>query len=128
MDAEAPVSAFEVFLDALPPDKRKSRAKRSLAVNELLPVKRDFAFVLEAKVAAGDVIKAAAGADKALISAVSVFDVFEGGELAKQGKKSLAIEVVLQPQTATLTDADIEAVALKIVAEVKKATGGEIRG
>jgi phenylalanyl-tRNA synthetase beta chain len=92
-----------------------------------LPVKRDFAFVLDASVAAGEVVRAALAADKALIHGVSVFDVFEGGSLAAEGKKSLAIEVTLQPGSETLTDKDIEAVADKIVAAVKKATGGEIR-
>ena len=123
----APVSAFEVFLGALPPDKRKSRAKAPLAAAEFLPVRRDFAFVLGKDVAAGDVLKAAAGADKTLISGVTLFDVFEGGKLSQEGKKSLAIEVTLQPTLATLTDKDIEAVCEKIIADVNKATGGEVR-
>ena len=76
---------------------------------------------------AGDVVRAAAGADKALIREVQVFDVFEGGALAEEGKKSLAIEVTLQPTSETLTDKDIEAVAQKVAAAVKAATGGEIR-
>ena len=71
-------------------------------------------------------LKAAAGADKTLISGVHVFDVFEGGKLAGEGKKSLAIEVTLQPLEHTLTDKDIEAVCQKIIADVKKATGGEV--
>jgi phenylalanyl-tRNA synthetase beta chain len=83
--------------------------------------------VLDRKVAAGDVVKAAAGADKALISGVSVFDLFEGSALAAEGKKSLGLEVTLSPK-ATLTDKEIDAVAQKIIADVKKATGGEIRG
>ena len=128
LDVAGPVVAFEVFLDALPPEKRKSRARPALAAAELLPVRRDFAFVLDRKVAAGDVVKAAAGADRTLIQQVAVFDVFEGGQLAAEGKKSLAIEVTLQPVTATLTDREIDAVSQKIVADVKKATGGEIRG
>ncbi len=128
LDVAAPAVAFEVFLDALPPDKRKSRAKGALAASDLLPVRRDFAFIVGKAVAAGDVVKAAAGADKSLIAGISVFDVFDGGTLAAEGKKSLALEVTLQPTTATLTDADIEAVARKVIAEVKKATGGEIRG
>jgi phenylalanyl-tRNA synthetase beta chain len=78
-------------------------------------------------VAAGDVVRAAHSADKALIETVSVFDVFEGGALADAGKKSLAIEVTLQPKAETLTDKDIEAVSERIVAAVRKATGGEIR-
>lgn len=127
LDVGAPVAGFEIFLDALPPEKKKGRAKGPLAAADLLPVRRDFAFVLDGNVLAGDVVKAAAGADKALIAGVTVFDVFEGGSLAAEGKKSLAIEVTLQPLAATLTDKDIETVCEKIVANVKKATGGEIR-
>jgi phenylalanyl-tRNA synthetase beta chain len=127
LDAAAPLVACEIFLDALPPEKAKGRAKPPLKAADLLPVKRDFAFVLDAGVAAGDVVRAALAADKTLIETVSVFDVFEGGQLADAGKKSLAIEVTLQPITETLTDKDIEAVAEKIIAAVKKATGGEIR-
>ncbi|MEQ1653795.1 MAG: phenylalanine--tRNA ligase subunit beta, partial [Hyphomicrobium sp.] len=128
LDVEAPVAAFEIFLDALPAEKKKSRTRAAFAVSDLLPVKRDFAFIVAKDVAAGDVIKAAAGADKALIQAVNVFDVFEGGSLSAEGKKSLAIEVTLQPATETLTDAAIEAIVQKIIADVKKATGAEIRG
>jgi phenylalanyl-tRNA synthetase beta chain len=128
LDVSGPAVGFEIFLDALPAQKAKSRAKPPLEAADLLPVHRDFAFVLDASVAAADVVRAAQGADKALIEAVSVFDVFEGGALAGEGKKSLAIEVILQPKTETLTDKDIEAVAQKIIAAVKAATGGEIRG
>ena len=127
LDVAAPVVAFEVFLDALPPEKKKSRAKADLANADLLPVRRDFAFVLDKAVQAGDVIKAALGADKSLISNVNVFDLFEGGALAGEGKKSLAIEVTLQPTAQTLTEQDIDAVSQKVIAEVKKVTGGEIR-
>ena len=127
LDVAGPVYAFEVFLDALPPDKKKSRTRPAMATGDLLPVRRDFAFVLDAKVAAGDVVRAASGADKALISGVSVFDLFEGGQMAAEGRKSLAIEVTLAPKAETLTDKDIEAVSQKIIAEVRKATGGEIR-
>ncbi len=123
----APAAGFEVFLNALPAEKRKGRAKPALDAGDLLPVTRDFAFVLDKAVAAGDVIKAAQGAEKALISAVRVFDVFEGGNLGAD-KKSLAIEVTLAPKFKTLTDEEIEAVAKKVVAEVKRTTGGEIRG
>ncbi len=125
---EPPVAAFEIFLDALPAEKKKSRTRPAFAVSDLLPVRRDFAFVLDRKVTAGDVVRAAASADKTLIAGVNVFDLFEGGNLAAEGKKSLAIEVTLQPVETTLTDKDIEAVSQSIIAAVKKATGGEIRG
>ena len=99
----------------------------ALDASDLQAVKRDFAFLLDADVAAAEVLRAALGADRALITNVGVFDVFTG-QGVPQGKKSLAIEVTLQPREKTLTDAEIEAVAAKIVAAVQKATGGELRG
>jgi phenylalanyl-tRNA synthetase beta chain len=127
MGVAGPVAAFEVFVEALPPARRKTLAKPALEAADLLPVRRDFAFVLDVQVAAGDVVRAAFAADKKLIANVSVFDLFEGKSLG-EGKKSLALEVTLQPREKTLTDAEIEAVAARVVAEVKKATGGVIRG
>jgi phenylalanyl-tRNA synthetase beta chain len=118
------IAAFELFLEALPPERRK--AKAALEVADLLPVRRDFAFVLDAAVAAADVVRAAASADKKLIADVNVFDLYEGESLGA-GKKSLALEVTLQPTAKTLTDEEIEVVAQRIIAEVKKATGGQIR-
>ena len=126
MDLDGPAAAFELFLEAIPASRRKGSAKPPLDIADLQPVRRDFAFLLNADVLAGDVVRAAQGADKALISNVAVFDVFEGPGLGG-GKKSLAIEVTLQPREKTLTDQEIDAVAARIVADVKKATGGEIR-
>ena len=127
LDCDGPAMAFEIFLSSLPPEKRKAKARPPLVANDLLPVRRDFAFVLDKGVAAGDVVRAASGADKGLIADVNVFDVFEGGNLGDD-KKSLAIEVTLQPMDKTLTDAEIDAVSEKVVAAVQKSTGGEIRG
>ncbi len=128
MDVTGPVSAFEVFLDALPAEKKKAtRAKPALVLNDLLPLTRDFAFVIDQSVEAQAVIKAAMNADKALIRDVSVFDVYQGKGIA-DGKKSMAIQVLLQPVERTLTDSEIDAVSQKVVAEVTRATGGEIRG
>ena len=126
LDVAGPAAAFEVYLEAVPREKKKAVARPALKLADLLPVRRDFAFVLEASVAASEVVKAVLGADKKLISSVNVFDLFEGASLGA-GKKSLALEVTLQPTDKTLTDEEIEAVAAKVVAEVKKATGGEIR-
>jgi phenylalanyl-tRNA synthetase beta chain len=120
------IAAFEVFLEAVPPERRKSLARPAFGVADLLPVRRDFAFVLDAGVPAADLVRAAAAADKKLIAGVNVFDLFEGESLGP-GKKSLALEVILQPTGKTLTDEEIEAISQRIVAEVKKATGGQIR-
>ena len=126
LDAASPIAAFEVFLGALPPQRKKGLARAALEAVDLLPVRRDFAFVLNGDVPAGDVVKAALAADKTLIAGVNVFDLFEGESLG-QGKKSLALEVILQPREKTLTDQEIEAVAAKVIGAVGKATGGEIR-
>ena len=126
MGVAGTLAAFEVFLGALPPERKKGLAKGALEAADLLPLRRDFAFVLDAGVPSGDVVRAAMAADKKLITAISVFDVFEGKSLGA-GKKSLALEVTLQPREKTLTDQEIDAVAARIIAEVKKATGGEIR-
>jgi phenylalanyl-tRNA synthetase beta chain len=126
LDVGAPVAAFEVFLDVLPAERRRGRTRPALEAADFLPLTRDFAFVLDKSVAAGDVVKAARGADKTLISAVRVFDVFEGESLGPD-KKSIAIEVTIAPKEKTLTDQEIEAVAGKIVKEVERMTGGAIR-
>ena len=123
---EGAVAAFEVFLAALPAERRRNPRRPALRAEALLPVRRDFAFVLDSDVPAGDVVRAALGADKTWIAGVSVFDVFEGANLGA-GKKSLALEVTLQPTEKTLTDAEIDAIAARIIAAVGRATGGEIR-
>jgi len=123
---DAPIAAFELYIDAVP-SRRKSLTKPALDASDLQAVKRDFAFLLNRDVPASEVIRAATGADRALITDVRVFDVFTG-QGVPEGKKSLAIEVTLQPREKTLTDAEIEAVAAKIVAAVIKSTGGELRG
>ncbi|WP_395645116.1 phenylalanine--tRNA ligase subunit beta [Terricaulis sp.] len=128
LDVEAPALAFEIFVDALPAPRAKAgRAKPPLEKLDLMPLSRDFAFVVDDAVSAADVVRAALGADKALISDVALFDVYRG-ERMQPGKKSLAIEVTLQPRDKTLTDGDIEAVSAKIVSGVMKATGGTLRG
>jgi phenylalanyl-tRNA synthetase beta chain len=127
LGAEPPSACFELYLDALPASKRKTRTKPALDASDLQPVKRDFAFLLDRNVEAQEVVRAALSADRVLITQVGVFDVFIG-QGVPVGKKSLAVEVTLQPRDKTLTDAEIEAVAAKIVAAVTKATGGVLRG
>ena len=127
LDVEGPLAVSEVILDRIPAAKAKaSKAKPALALSPFQPVRRDFAFVVERAVAAAEIIAAAKGADKNLVSAVEVFDRYEGKEISA-GKKSIAIAVTLQPRQKTLTDAEIDAVAARIVEEVKKRTGATLR-
>lgn len=127
LDIEGAVCAFEIFVDALPEPKRASRTKPALDVTDLQLVRRDFAFLVDEDQGAGDLLRAAQGAEKNLISDVALFDIFTG-QGVPEGKKSLAIEVTLSPRDKTLTDEEIDAVAAKVVAAVTKATGGELRG
>jgi phenylalanyl-tRNA synthetase beta chain len=126
--AEGPLVGFEVILERIPEPKAKAtRAKPVLDLSPLQPVERDFAFLVDRGVKAADIVRAALSADRKLIEAVSVFDLYEG-EGIEAGKKSIAIAVTLQPRDKTMTDEEIEAVAAKIVAEVAKRTGGALRG
>jgi phenylalanyl-tRNA synthetase beta chain len=128
LDMKGPVIAFEVLLDRLPAQRKKaSKARGTLNASDLQSVERDFAFVVDTDVASDKLTRAALGADKGLITAVQIFDVFEGASIG-EGKKSIALSVTLQPKDKTLTDPEIEAVSVKIVASVKKATGGDLRG
>jgi len=127
MDVKGPAVAFEIFLEKVPVPKSKGPAKSFLKLSPFQPLTRDFAFVVEKDVPAEKLVRAAAGADKALISGVRLFDEYQGKGLG-ENEKSLAIQVTLQPVDATLTDEQIEAVSQKIAAQVEKAVGGRIRG
>ena len=108
------------------PRRGAARPSPHLTLSAFQPVVRDFAFLVDEAVAADAVVRAAAGAEKALVSGVSLFDVYRGKGI-DAGKKSLAIAVTLQPTEKTLTDPEIEAVSQKIVDKVSKATGGVLR-
>jgi len=128
LDVSGPIAAFEVMLDNIPaPRKKATKTKTPLDISDLQSVSRDFAFVVDKSCATASLLRAAAGADKNLISDVSVFDVFEGASLGED-KKSIAIEVTLQPKDKTLTEDDISAISSKVVANVEKTTGGVLRG
>ncbi len=128
LDAEGPIVAFEIILDAMPAPKAKlTKAKPRLERSDFMPVERDLAFVVDANVRAGDILKAAQSAERTLVSDIGVFDVYQGKGLP-EGAKSVAINVTLQPRERTLTDAEIDAAMAKIVAEVSKKTGATLRG
>jgi len=127
LDAEGPLAAFEVLLEKIPEPKAKpTRAKPVLELSPFQPVERDFAFLVNRAVRAGDLVRAAQNVDRKLITGVTVFDVYEGAGI-EPGKKSIAIAVTIQPRERTMTDPEIEALAGKIVAEVGKRTGGVLR-
>ncbi len=125
-DLKGPAAAFEIFLDAIPAAKAKGKVRPVFVPSPFQAIERDFAFVVEKTVPAGDIVKAARLADRALIDAVTVFDIYEGAGVP-EGHKSVAVAARLQPKDRTLTEAEIDAIAQKIVAGVTKATGATLR-
>ena len=106
--------------------QRATRAKPAIELSAFQPVSRDFAFIVDRTVKAGDILRAASSVDRKLITGVTVFDVYEGKGI-DEAKKSVAIAVTIQPREKTMTDQEIDAVAARIVAEVNKKTGGSLR-
>ncbi|MBO6767097.1 MAG: phenylalanine--tRNA ligase subunit beta [Erythrobacter sp.] len=125
-DIDGPVMAVEIFLDSIPAKKGAGFARAHYAPPALQSLSRDFAFLVPADLAAGDLVKAVRGADKKAIVEVRVFDVFEG-QGVPEGKKSVAVEVTLQPGEKSFTDAEIKAISDKVVASAAK-QGAELRG
>ncbi len=127
MDIKGPAMAFTLFPGEIPMPRKSGASRGAVEMPEYQAVERDFAFVVGADVEAAVLVNAAAGADKALIEDVRVFDEFIGGSLGDD-KKSIALTVRLQPTDKTLTEDEIDAVGAKIVAKVTAASGGVLRG
>ena len=128
LDVAGPVTCFEIILDALPaPKVRPTKARPKLILSDLMPVERDFAFLVDRKIASGDLVGAAQGADRALVAGVSVFDVYDGKGMP-EGQKSVGLAVTLQPKDKTLTDVELDGISRRIVEAVTKRTGATLRG
>lgn len=128
LDVGGNLCGFEIFIDAIPEPKQKAtRTKPALNLSDLQLLRRDFAFVVDKSVEAGTIVRAALSSDKKLIVGVQVFDLFEGASLGED-KKSVAIEVAIQPQERTLNDEDLDALTKRVVESVAKQTGGVLRG
>jgi len=128
LDAEGPMLAFELNLDAIPePKKKATKTKPALELSPLMPLNRDFAFLVAADTPAGELVRPIVAADKALIADARVFDVYQGKGVP-DGMKSVAVEVTVQPREKTLTEAEIEALSGRIVAAAEKAVGAKLRG
>ena len=127
LDAEAPMLGFEIALEAIPEAKKKPvKTKPALTLSPFMPLSRDFAFVVDQATPAGDLVRPILGVDKQLIEAARVFDVYAGPGVP-EGKKSIAVEVTIQPREKTLTEAEIEALSARIVAAAEKAAGAKLR-
>ena len=121
-DFDGPVAAAELYLDAVPPRRATGFARPAFAPPTLQAVRRDFAFTVPAGLTADALVRAIRGADKAAITGARVFDLFE-----REGERSMAVEVTLQPGAQSFTDADLKAIADKVVAAAAK-LGAGLRG
>ncbi|WP_019223154.1 phenylalanine--tRNA ligase subunit beta [Bartonella rattaustraliani] len=127
LDVSGPICGFEIFLDRIPESKKKATKSRSpLKLSPFQLVRRDFAFIVDKTVASSLIVRAASAADKKLIHSVQVFDIFEGSGIG-ENKKSVAIEISIQPMERTLTDEDLEELTSKIVENVTHMTGANLR-
>ena len=122
-DLDGPVAVVEVYLDAIPAKKAAGFARVNYAPPALQAVTRDFAFLLPAATPAGDLLRAVKGTDKVNIVAVRIFDDFRGAGVS-EGQKSLALEVTLQPGEKSFAEADLKAIADKVVAAAAKLGAG----
>ncbi|HXA40785.1 MAG TPA: phenylalanine--tRNA ligase subunit beta [Phenylobacterium sp.] len=127
LDAEGPMLAFELDLGAIPePKKKATKTKPALSLSPLMPLGRDFAFLVDQATPAGELVRPILGVDKSLIADARVFDVYQGKGVP-EGQKSVAVEVTVQPTEKTLTDAEIEALSARIVTAAEKAVGAKLR-
>ena len=126
MNVEGPIVGFEVFIENIPTTRSKGPSRSLLKLDALQSVNRDFAFIVDHELQAEKLIRAAQGADKALVTAVQLFDEYAGKGIP-EGKKSLAIAVTIQPKNQTLTDEELETISDKIISKITKDTGGYLR-
>ncbi len=127
MDVKGPMVGFEVFLDNIPVSRKKGTAKKLLELSPFQPVRKDFAFVVKDEVAAEDVVRAIMAADKKRIVAADIFDIYDGKGI-EDGHKSLAVNVTIQPNDATLSEGDMENIMNSVIDTVSKKCGGVLRG
>ncbi|MFZ1743156.1 MAG: phenylalanine--tRNA ligase subunit beta [Pontixanthobacter sp.] len=126
-DVDGPVVAVEIFLDAIPGKKGAVNfARTAYAPPALQSVMRDYAFLVSADLPAADLARVIGGADKSNIVDVRIFDVFAGAGVP-EGKKSVAVEVTLQPAEKSYKDEELKAIADKVVGAAGK-LGAELRG
>lgn len=126
MKVSVPVVGFEVFIENIPEPKKKGTSLPLVELSPFQPISRDFAFLADAGVEADSFVKAIKSVDRNLIGNVEIFDIYAGKGI-EPGKKSVAISVVIQPKTATLTDAEIEGLSKKIIDIVAQKIGAQLR-
>lgn len=121
------VNAFELYIDNLPRLKpQKTTQKKKYVLNDLQPVYRDFAFIVDCNLEIGNIIESVKKTNKDLIKEVHIFDIYQGKNM-EEGKKSVAFSVKIQPMGKTLTGEEIDSISNKIIDEITNKFGGILR-
>ena len=120
------VVAGEIFLDAIPAKRANGFMRAPYAPPALQAVKRDFAFLVDEAVEADALVRAVRNADKKAIVDARLFDVFVGPGV-DEGKKSLAVEITLQPGEKSFAQEELDAISAAVVKAAAK-LGGTLRG
>jgi phenylalanyl-tRNA synthetase beta chain len=126
MDIKFAVAGFEILPDALPAPKTKSRTRAAYAPSQLMPLSRDYSFLLPQDALTSALVKAMAGAEKNLISNVEVISIYQDAKLAEHGKNSVAVRVTIQPTENALTDADINKISAAVIKNALTVSGCEL--
>ena len=124
---EKNIFGLEIFLKNIPKPNKKIRVgKKNFITSDFQKSERDFAFVIDNSFKVGELENVIKKIDNNIIKKVITFDVFEGQNIP-DGKKSVAINVIIQSQDKTLTESDLDQISQKIINTVQEKTGATIR-
>lgn len=124
-DIDNPVYYAELSWTALMKLVRKSSVLYT-EISKFPAVSRDLALLVDDAVEFAQIEDIARQSERKLLKRVNLFDVYEGKNLP-EGKKSYAVNFILQDETKTLNDKQIEAVMQKIITNLKSKLGAELR-
>ena len=118
---------FEIFLDNIKQTKKSlNDQKTQYQYSDFQKSERDFAFVIDKNFQAQELITVISNIDQKLIKSVKIFDVYQG-ENIPEGKKSIALNVIIQSSEKTLNDDDLDRITQLIISTVESKTGAKIR-
>ena len=127
LDIDCPIFAFEIYMDKISSKtKAKLRVRPGFTISNFMPVTRDFAFVINKDTKAEEILHVIKRIKNTMIEDIKIFDIYSGKNIPKN-KKSIGINVIIQPYEKTLTDTEIEEISKMIISEVGKKFEAEIR-
>ena len=124
-DIAAPVYYADIHWTTVMKAIRKNKVEFA-EISKYPSVSRDLALLIDKNVEFAQIEQIARQSEKKLLKSVELFDVYEGKNLPA-GKKSYAVNFILQDNEKTLNDKAIEAIMNKIITNLKRQLGAELR-